>query len=585
MRKFFTVVLGSFVGTWLAILVSAIVSIVLGFAIFGSLLSGGATQAALQEHSVLCLDLGVTVTERSQEASVLDVIMSGETSTMGLHEIVDAVEAASKDDNIDGMLINCGGINAGMSSMYEIRKAIKAFRQSKKFVYAYGYDGISQGDYYLCSAADSVFVNPLGSVDVHGLASQNLFFKNVLDKIGVEMQVIRVGSFKSAVEPFMLDNISDANRMQQEHYIGSIWKRLSAAIAEDRKVSVQRLNELADSMLLTKSPAYLLKNRLVDGICYKRQMEDKLKARTVGRDDDVRMVSLDEVPLGVSDSGGSEIAVVYAEGEIDGGDAMDIDSETLASQIEDLAEEDDVKAMVLRVNSPGGSAFGSEQIWKAVADFKAAGKKVAVSMGDLAASGGYYIACGADRIFACPVTITGSIGIYGMIPCFAGLVTDKLGINQSLVATNANGGFGSALSPLTEYQRAAMQEYINRGYDLFTKRCAKGRGVSQDDIKKIAEGRVWDGASAKEIGLVDEFGSLADAVRWVAKASGVKDYHVGEYPASASRWQKTLEGYFDSKYDQRMKQELGEIYDYHKEIRKMLGRDKVLCLAMPVRLM
>lgn len=584
LKKFFITVLGSFVGTMIALIVMSVLSVVLSFAMLGALASSEMSKVStVSDNSVLLLDLGMSITERATEGDVINMMMYDEDlSTTGLHDLIAKIEKAAEMKQIKGMLISCKGISAGTSSLYELRQAVEKFKQSGKFVYAYGYQSIAQADYYLASAADSIFVNPEASVDLHGLAAQNIFFKNLLDKIGVEMQVLRVGTYKGAVEPYMLSEISEANRAQQEHYMGSIWSTLAADIAKGRNLSVEKVNEYADSLVIAKSADYLLANGLVDGICYKKEMEKKIEAITGS---DLNLVKPDKIALTKNESGDCQVAVLYAEGEIDGSTTEGIISDEMVDIIYELAENDDVKAMVLRVNSPGGSAFGSEQIWKALEDFKAEGKTLVVSMGDLAASGGYYISCGANRIFAEPVTLTGSIGIFGVIPCVEKLANETLGITTSTVKTNANGDFGSLLQKMTPYQRDALQAMVNRGYETFTKRCADGRGVTQDSIKVIAEGRVWEGTTALEIGLVDEMGSLKDAIAWAAADKDIADiYYVKEYPTTASKWERMLQRFIDEQTEAKMRQELGVLYDYHKEVKKVLNRQSVLCLMDPIEI-
>lgn len=582
LKRFFITVLGSFVGTWLALIISSVMSILLSFAMLGALANSEMKSTSkISDNSVLLLDLGIVVSDRGSNDDVFSSIY-GDTKTVGLIDLLRQIESASEKKEIKGMLITCKGISAGMSSLYEIREAIARFKETGKFVYAYGYQAIGQADYYLASQADSIFINPEAVVDLHGLASQNLLFKRLLDKVGVEMQVLRVGTYKSAVEPYMLSQISEANRRQQEHYMGSIWNTIAKQMATSRHLSVERINELADSMTVAKGSDYMLSVGLVDGICYRQEMEAKLKKLV---DEDYNLVKPNNINVNNGVGSGNEVAVVYCEGEIDGSEDSGIISNEVCETIYNLADNDDVCAMVLRVNSPGGSAFGSEQIWKAVADFKAKDKKVVVSMGDLAASGGYYISCGADYIYAEPTTLTGSIGIFGVIPCIKQLSEETLGINVDVVKTNANGDFGSLLIPLSDYQREAMQQYINRGYDLFTRRCADGRGVSQDSIKSIAEGRVWDGRSAKEIGLVDEFGSLNDAIAKAAELQDLgEDYYVAEYPEVKDRWQRMMERYMNDQAEAKMRSELGVLYEYHKVLKQVLGRQHVLCLMEPLEI-
>jgi len=518
-------------------------------------------------------------------------LMSGEgmPSSLGLNTILSAIENAADNDKVDGIYMECNGVSAAPATLKAIRRALKEYKKSGKWILAYGYEGINQADYYLASVADSIYLNPVGAVDLHGMASVTPYMKKLFDKVGVEMQVVRVGTFKSAVEPYMLEDISEANRLQQEHYLGVIWKEMLDSIAAGRKLQSEALNSLCDSVILTFAATDLVKNRLVDKLVYQNEMEDILKARTeVDKKDDLNYVGPDDLASSLEESvGGDHIAVVYAVGEIDGSGSIGsteegINSENLSYTIRKLMDDDNVKGMVLRVNSPGGSAFGSEQIWKAVHDFKAAGKPVAVSMGDYAASGGYYISCCADRIFAERTTITGSIGIFGVIPSFSELIENKLGVHMASVKTNENADMGALGKKMTPAQLAAMQNMVNQGYELFTKRCADGRHVTQDSIKQIAEGRVWDGITAKQIGLVDEFGGIREAVAWVAnKAKLGKDFKTQNYPDLEDPFQSLLDKYMVTRYEARLKGDMGVLYDWHKQLMRILGRDRILCL-MPV---
>lgn len=593
MKKFILIVCGSFVGVWLALIFFTIASVIMSFAIFGSMASMGSQTVNVKNNSLLYIDLSGPINERSglDDINPLALIQNGDLSeSASLDVLTKAIDDAKDNDKIKGIYINCEGVAASPATLFELRSALSKFKkQSSKFIYAYGNDGISQSDYYVASVADSIFLNPVGAVDIHGLAATIAYPKKLLDKLGIEMQVIRVGTFKSAVEPYMIDSISPANRLQQEHYLGSIWSNMVDSIAQSRKLSPARLNQIADGIVMTLPADTLKSYRLIDGICYRREFENKLKKLTkVDLDDDLNLVSPQDLASSTDDSskGSKEIAVVYAVGEIDGQSGSGIDSEELVETIQDLENDKDVAGLVLRVNSPGGSAFGSEQIWKALDDFKKSGKTFAVSMGDYAASGGYYISCGGERIFAEPTTITGSIGIFGMIPNLSGIVNNKLQVNISTVKTNTNADFGVLTNPLSPVQRAAMQNMINRGYDLFTSRCANGRKVSQDSIKTIAEGRVWDGKSALKIGLVDEFGNLDKAISWVAKKEKLHDddYKVGTYPDAKNRWLKLLDKYADARADKQLQERFGIIYDAYRQAEAMLSRKHVLCMMQPVNI-
>jgi len=585
MKKFLLIVCGSFVGVWLALTIFVISTILFSFAIIGMSSSSGKQSVA--KHSILHINLSGEIEERasSDDMDMMSMLQGQQVEKIGLNTLVSAIESAQSDENIDGIFINCEGVSAAPATLMTLRRALSSFKSSKKFIYAYAHEGYAQGDYYVASVADSLFLNPVGAVDIHGLASASMYPKKLLDKVGVEMQVIRVGTFKSAVEPYMVEQMSDANRMQQEVYLGNIWKSMADSMAASRKIPFDTFNSLVDGVMVTMSADSLVKNKLVDKLCYPKEMEDRLKALTeVDEDDDINFVSADMLATDLDDEvSGDKVAVLYAVGEIDGsasfmGGSKGIVSDDIVDAVYDLMKDDDVKALVLRVNSPGGSAFGSEQMWKALDDFKKSGKPFVVSMGDYAASGGYYISCNADRIFAEPTTITGSIGIFGVIPCYQELAENKLGVNTFVVKTNENADLGLTTKRLTPVQQAAFQNMINEGYDLFTKRCADGRHVTQDSIKVIAEGRVWDAMSAQKIGLVDELGGLDAAIKWAAKKANIKDYKTQNYPAPSSEFDEFLNQFLQQRYEARLKEEMGFLYEYHKQLTSIMGRDHILCI-------
>ncbi|MCQ2288078.1 MAG: signal peptide peptidase SppA [Muribaculaceae bacterium] len=585
MKKFLLIVCGSFVGMWLAMLVFSFISILFAFAVIGMAASGGSK--AVSEHSILHLNLAGTIEERASNTSAdfVGMMQGTQMQSTGLDVIVAGLSKAKDDKNIDGLYIECEGVDASSATLKVIRDAVSDFKQSGKFVYAYA-DAYAQDDYYVASVADSIFLNPVGMVDIHGHVSAVTYPKRLLDKLGVEMQVLRVGTYKSAVEPYMVEEMSEANRMQTEAYLNNIWKFESDSMAASRKISPEVFNSLADSLVLSMPADSLVKNKLVDRLCYSKEMEDRLKALTKVKDDEeLNLVSPSTLAGNLEEvASGSKVAVLYAEGEIDGaqsrmGQSTGIDSKLIVETVYDLIKDDDVKALVLRVNSPGGSAFGSEQMWKALDDFKKSGKPFVVSMGDYAASGGYYMSCGADRIFAEPTTLTGSIGIFGVIPCFQDLAENKLGVSTFIVKTNENADFSVSTKRMTPMQQAAMQRYINNGYELFTKRCADGRHVTQDSIKVIAEGRVWDGAAALKIGLVDEMGGLKQAIKWAADKAKLKDgdYSTQNYPDPNSEFNSLMKS-LNAQNDARLKQQLGFFYDYYMQLTGLLNRDYVLCI-------
>ena len=586
MKRFWTIVAGSFVGFWLWLLIFSVIAVVCCVAFVGNLSSIGSSTKSVEKNSVLLLDLGIEVGERDRTSyDMRSVLPSNSPSVVGLDKILKGIELAAQNSNVNGICINANGISAGFASRQEIRQALIEFKKRGKFIYAYG-DDYTQSDYYIASVADSIFLNPVGAVDVHGLSAMSPFYKGLLDKLGIEIQVLRVGTFKSAVEPYTLKKMSDANRLQQEHYLGRMWDKVSTDIAEARGMTARRINEIADGMVICNKAEWTVDAGLVDGLCYDFEMIDRLRRLTkVDGNDDPLLVSIDDVVSAEPEDwhGSDRIAIIYAEGQIDGPGEDDIDSEALVGDIVEAARDEYVRGVVIRVNSPGGSAYGSEQIWKALEEVKRNGKPLAASMGDYAASGGYYIACGADRIFAEPVTITGSIGIFGIIPCFENLAEQKLGITFDYVSTNKNGSI-TMMRRLTTEQLASMQKMIEDGYDLFTQRCADGRHMALDSLKMIAEGRVWDGVSAIELGLVDEHGSLGDAVEWVAKEAGLVDYGIDKYPAVEDKLFKYISRYVDTEIEGRMKDSMGELYQYYEVVERLSRLDPVQCLMEPVEI-
>lgn len=591
MKQFWSTVLGSFVGMWIALMLFTVFSIVMGIAFLGSMSdfgSNNASKSVIEDQSVLHLNLYGSIDERSTDNAKIMAFLNDMPTPNSLTDILNAIEVASTDNRIKGIFIECNGTTAGMASLHEIRNALLKFKKdSNKFIYAYG-DNIAEADYYVASAADSIYINKIGVVDIHGIGGYNLFFKKLLDKLGIEMQVIRVGTFKSAVEPYILTEMSEANRLQTEHYLNNIWGVLCQGISESRNISIDKINMLADSITWLQNTEYILANRLADEACYKNEFEKRLKAALYGDengDKEICFVEPYELATGSITTGNTDkIAVIYAVGEIDGSTDSGIISSELSEKILEIANDEDIKGVVLRINSPGGSAFGAEQIWAALEEVKKAGKPLAASMGDMAASGGYYIACGADRIFAEPTTLTGSIGVFGVIPCIETLVEDKIGITQSIVKTNENTEFPLISQKMTPMQRASMQRMVNETYELFVARCATGRHTTCDSIKSIAEGRVWDGISAKEIGLVDEFGNTQAAIKWVANQAGISDYDIITGPDENFKLSNYIFQYMETRVENRLESEANPLYKYHKEITKILSRDPIQCLMEPLEI-
>ncbi len=579
LKRFFISMLGSLVAIWISLMLLLVLGMCFAVGTAMSTLSLSTSTVKVSKNSVLCLNLDHAIVEQPTSPNVYDLFNDAQVSE-SLSDIVNALESAKNDDNIAGLYIECGEASIGLAARETLRNAIADFGESGKWVVAYA-ESYTQGNYYVASAAKEIYLNPVGEVELRGLASGIPFFKGLLDKLGIEMQVVKVGTFKSAVEPYILTSMSDANRLQTSAYLESMWNGITSAISKSRGIEVENLNAMTDSMATYTSAEDLVSMKLVDGLKYGNEMTDYLKELTNRKhDDDLNAVSIgDYIASGVemphSKSNSNKIAVYYADGEITTSGKDGIASDRVVPDILDLADDDDIDAMVFRVNSVGGSAFASEQIWHALEVFKSKGKTLYVSMGDYAASGGYYISCGADKIYAQPLTLTGSIGIYGMMPCFKGLANDKLGINIDFVSTNANSAVPTPFEPMTPFQREKMQSSVNRGYELFTSRCAKGRNMPVDSIKAIAEGRVWDGVTAQKIGLVDELGSLNDAVEALAEAKGFKRYEVIAYPEREKTFFDLLAEMSTEMRANALKQEFGAGYPIYQRVKAIKEMDPI----------
>jgi protease-4 len=538
MKEFFKYVLATVVG----IIVAGVVIMFLGVLTLFGLASSSDKDVTIEDNSVLKLELNGTISERVPESSPLDFLKSinpmGSEDTMGLDEILSAIQKAKENEDIKGIYLLAGSLEAQPATVEAIHDALVDFKDSGKFIISYA-DNYEQLLYYLASTADKVLVNPKGSLDWHGLAGMNMFYKDLMDKLGIEMQIFKVGTFKSAVEPYMLSGMSDANREQVAAYLGSIWQKFSDEVATSRHLTKEALNQVAEEGAMFKTGDELIAAGLVDSLIYKNDMRAYLN-RYMGLDEDKKVSAYSVSDMrGVKrntprDKSGNIVAVYYAVGEIDGtsympmGDDEGINSEKVIKDLRKLKDDDDVKAVVFRVNSPGGSAYGSEQIWHAITQLKEK-KPVIVSMGDYAASGGYYISCNADTIVAEPTTLTGSIGIFGMVPNFQAL-TKKIGVNFDVEKTNTLADMGNTYRPMTDSEKALMQKMVEQGYDLFTTRCAEGRGMTQEQIDAIGQGRVWTGTMALERGLVDVLGGLDDAIDIAVNKAGIEKYTLKNYP-------------------------------------------------------
>ncbi len=572
MKDFLKYTLASIVGLLAFSIIVTIISIV---SLVGIAASSSAT-TTVSENSLFKLDLKGEVTERMIDNPFAS-FMSEEQTALGLNDILSSIQKAAENEYIKGIYLEAGGIMASPASTEEIRNALMRFKQTGKFIVAYG-DNYTESDYYICSVADKVILNPQGMVDWHGLASQTIYFKDLLAQLGVEMEVFKVGTYKSAVEPYTSMEMSDENREQITAYITSIWDNMVEGVSLSRGISAKLLNEYADHYIAFEGAEASLTAGLVDTLLYMDGTKAYLKEKMeIKEDDRLSVLSLDEVkniqknvPL---DKSGNIIAMYYAEGQIVDAPSTgmsttpEIVGEKVSMDLRKLRDDETVKAVILRVNSPGGSAFASEQIWNEVVKLKEK-KPVIVSMGDYAASGGYYISCAADTIIAQPNTITGSIGIFGMFPNPHKLINDKLKLNVETVKTNKLADFGSMNRPFNADERAIMQRYINQGYATFVKRCADGRGMSTSEIEAIAQGRVWTGEMALERGLVDLLGDIETAKEIAAQKAGIDSYTLISYPeekgAFAMLMDQAKESYIETRIGKvagQFKDELNLIYN------------------------
>lgn len=566
MKDFFKYTAATVVG----IIVFTIVCVALSvMSIVGMVASASATQA-VEKNSVLVLKLNGSIDEQGTDNTIGKLTGNYIPST-GLNDILSAIKKAKEEENIKGIYIDAGVLSTDYATLQEIRSALEDFRKSGKKIIAYA-DTYSQGSYYLASVADKIYLNPIGMVDWHGIGAQPVFYKDMLAKFGVKFQVVKVGTFKSATETYTEEHMSDANRLQTKMFLDGTWKQVCNAVSKSRGISVDSLNRYADELLMFQSAESLVKRKMVDGLAYASDMKDIAKAQFgIGKDDDLTRLSVSDMAnVKEKQTSGEEIAIYYAYGDIVqsekvsllGGGSHCIVSSTVCSDLKDLMDDDDVKAVVIRVNSGGGDAFASEQIWHQVMELKKK-KPVVVSMGGYAASGAYYMSAPASWIVAQPTTLTGSIGIFAVFPDMSGLVTQKLGVKFDEVKTNRNSTFGNLMArPFNEEETAVMQQYVNRGYQLFRKRVADGRRLPVESVEKIAQGRVWLGADAIGLKLVDQLGGLNDAVAKAAKLAKLGEYYTVDYPAPSSWIDQLLAGASDAgSVDARLRLTLGDLYE------------------------
>lgn len=555
--------------TVVGLIVFTLLTGVIGAMCIVGMIASGSSAKDVSENSVMVLNMSGMLNERS-ENSFMDELNGGTVGTIGLDDVLEAIGKAKDNDKIKGIYIEAGMLSAdSYASLAAIRNALLDFKKSGKWIVAYG-DVYTQGTYYVASVADKVFLNPSGQIDWHGISSQPVFLKDLMAKFGVKMQLAKVGTYKSAPEMYTADKMSDANREQVTAYVNGIWQNVCKAVSESRKISVEQLNAYADNFITLNDPKDFVKYKFVDKLIYTDQIDAEInKLLKQDADDNINTVSLAEMKVVKSkEEKGEEIAVYYAYGNIvdnaTGGmlsNEHNIVSKTVCDDLKALMDDDDVKAVVLRINSGGGSAYASEQIWHYVEMLKKE-KPVVVSMGGMAASGGYYISSGANWIVAEPTTLTGSIGIFGMFPDFSGLLTEKLGVKFDEVKTNKHSAFGTPARPFNEEEMRYLNNYIDRGYALFRSRVAQGRKMKVEQVEKIAQGRVWLGQDALKVKLVDELGGLDKAVAKAAQLAKLKEYHTAAYPGKTSWVDQLLNNLSGESYiNAQARQALGEYYE------------------------
>lgn len=564
MKDFLKYTLATIVGI---IALSVIMGIFSVISLIG-MIAASETTTVVKENSVLSITLDGALQERAKEDPFAQ-FTGQETGAMGLDDVLNAIEKAKDEENIKGIYIEAGMFSPDApASSQAIRNKLVDFKESGKWVVAYG-EQFTQSAYYICSAADKIYLNPQGMVDWHGMASQPMFFKDLLAKFGVKVQLTKVGKYKSAPEMLTADGMSEPNREQVSAYINGIWEVMLNDVSKSRNIEKDSLNKYADSFLGFAPQEDLLKMNIVDSLLYTDEVKSVIKKMlAIEESETINQLSIgDMANLPAKDTEGEKIAVYYAYGDIvdtnTGGFNSDacIAGDVVCKDIEKLTNDDDIKAVVLRINSGGGSAYASEQIWNAICKLKEK-KPVVVSMGGYAASGGYYISSPANYIFAEPTTLTGSIGIFGMFPDFSQLLTEKLGIKFDEVKTNKMAGFGSMARPFNEEEMSVLNAYIGRGYELFRKRVADGREMPVDSVENIAQGRVWLGSDALSINLVDELGGLDQAIAKAAELAKVEEYYTASYPAAPGWMEQLMAKTNKNNYlDEQMRETLGEYYE------------------------
>lgn len=564
MKDFFKNVLATIVG----ILLTGFILVIFGLLSIIGMAISSEKSASIKNNSVLSINLSGQMTERVEDDFMTQ--LSGQVSNnISLEDFISGVRKAKNNDKIKGIYLEAGAFAPdSYASLQAARNTLLDFKKSGKWIVAYG-DIYTQGAYYLASVADKLYLNPQGQIDWHGLAAQPVFLKDMLAKVGVKMQVAKVGTYKSATEQFTGDKMSDADRAQTTAYLNGIWQNITKGVSESRKISVATLNQYADSLITFAAPNEYQKLKLVDGLLYTDQVKKEVKKLlNIEEKKRINQVSLTDLKGIDDEDDGEEIAVYYAYGNIVDGNAPSmfsqghlIDAQVVCKDIEDLMKDKDVKAVVLRINSGGGSAYASEQIWHQIVELKKV-KPVVVSMGGMAASGGYYISAPANWIVAEPTTLTGSIGIFGMFPDLGGLYSEKLGLKFDEVKTNKNAAFGSMTRPFTPEEMSYLERYIDRGYKTFKNRVAQGRKMSEAQVENIAQGHVYTGQDAFKIKLVDELGGIEKAIAKAAKLANLKEYHTASYPVPVDWMTQFVNQMTQKNYlDEQLRATLGIYYE------------------------
>lgn len=575
MKQFFKFMFASM----LAMLVTFFITMIIFFAVIGTLISSATSSSEkivkIKDNSVLHLKFDYPIKDRTSNNPFENIDFSTfEThENLGLDLILKNIAKAKDDDKIKGIYLDLTSMNTGMASIEEIRNALKDFKKSGKWIVSYS-EVYTQSTYYLASLSDKIYLNPAGLVEMRGLSTQLMFFKNALEKLEVEMQIIRHGKFKSAVEPYMLEKMSDSNREQMELILNTAWGSMLKDLSESRKITIEELNAIADDIKI-QTAKDALAHKFVDKLVFKDEFLDELKKR-VGAEsyDDINYISLSKynnsTPEKEENVSKNQIAVIYASGDIISGKSNDgsMGSETISEAIREARLDENVKAIVLRVNSPGGSALASDVMWREVVLAKKV-KPVVVSMGDVAASGGYYIACAANKIVANEKTITGSIGVFGVIPNVQGMFNNKLGITFDFAKTNKHADIMTMFRPLTAEEKDIIQIGVENIYDDFITKVGEGRGMTKEQVDSIGQGRVWTGLDAKKIGLVDEIGGIDEAIAIAKDLAKLDDYNLVDYPKLKDPFEQFMLSLTEGAETKILKTYLGENYKYYQKVQSM----------------